>query len=101
MIYNPFQGIIVTNGQSQFVLPQGGGQDQLMMTIKWPGRPDGRVRPNIRGDKGLSEAELTGENKKINLCTMDRESRVTGLRPPSFLLTEIKEGTGLPPDHPT
>lgn len=59
MIYNPFQGIIVTNGQSQFVLPQGGGQNKLMITVKWLGRPDGRVRPIIRGDKGLSEAELT------------------------------------------
>lgn len=104
MIYNLLQGIIVGNRQSQFVLPQWGRRNQLMMNVKWPGRPDGRVHGLTSGDDGeFSEAELIGreEGKGSISCTMGREPRVNGSQArASFHLTdsEIKSKS---PDHQT
>ena len=59
MIYNPFQGIIAANGQSQCVLPKagGGGQNQLMESLTWPGLM-AECGLTSGSDKGPSEAEL-------------------------------------------
>lgn len=84
MIYNPFQGIIAANGQSQFVLPEVGGQNQLMESLPWPGLMAERGLTS-GSDKGLSEPELIRrleeKEEKQNpprsiLCTMGRECRV-------------------------
>lgn len=57
MIYNSFQGVIAANGQSQFVLPKWGGQNQLMESRTWPGLV-AECGLTSGSDKGLSEAEL-------------------------------------------
>lgn len=57
LIYNSFQGIVSANGQSQFVLPKWGGQNQLMESRTWPGLV-AECGLTSGSDKGLSEAEL-------------------------------------------
>lgn len=57
MIYNLFQEIIAANGPSQFVLPNGGGQNQLMESLIWPGLM-AQCGLTSGSDKGLSDAGL-------------------------------------------